>query len=121
MFSSNGLVVALLTAVCLAGFVIGFVALVSPATLYAPQGGRFYALMPHNAMLWVFGLVALFCLLSFALSTRAFWGDVRGSDSAPGFAGFGRAVADTFHLTYLHGGGGGCTTENEQQSPARRI
>lgn len=120
-FGSNGVVVAILAALSLLGFFAGFVALVSPAALYAPQGGAFYRLMPHNAMVAVFGLVALFCVLSFAISMRAFWRDVRGSESAPGFSGFWRAVADSLHLTYLHGGGGGCTSEDEAPSAARRI
>jgi citrate/tricarballylate utilization protein len=72
-------------------------------------------------MVVVFGVVALFCILSFAISMRAFWRDVRGSESAPGFAGFWRAVADSAHLTYLHGGGGGCTSEDEAPSAARRM
>jgi citrate/tricarballylate utilization protein len=77
--------------------------------------------MPHNAMVWVFGLVALFCILSFVLSMRAFWRDVRGAESAPGFSGFWRAAADSAHLTYLQGGGGGCTSEDEAPSAARRV
>jgi hypothetical protein len=40
--------------------------------------------------------------VSFAVSMRAFWRDVRGSESAPGFSGFWRGVADSLHLTYLH-------------------
>ncbi len=120
-FGANGRVVSVLTALSLTGFLLGFVALVSPATLYAAQAGEFYRLMPHNAMVAVFGLVALFCILSFAISTRTCWRDMRGSATAPGFAGFWRAVADSAHLTYLHGGGGGCTSADEAPSPARRI
>jgi citrate/tricarballylate utilization protein len=37
-------------------------------------------------------------------------------------SGFAQAVRDTFHLTYLHGGGGGCTSEgSDTPSPARRM
>ena len=121
VFASNGLVVALLTAFGLAGFLLGFVALVSSDPLYGALNGNFYRLMSHNVMVVVFGLVALFCILSFAISTRAFWRDARGPDSAPGFSGFWRAVVDSLHLTYLHGGGSGCTSESEEPSSARRI
>ena len=116
VFASNGLVIALLTAFGLAGFLLGFVALVSSDPLYAAINGNFYRLM-----VVVFGLVALFCILSFAISTRAFWRDARGSDSAPGFSGFWRAVVDSLYLTHLHGGGSGCTSESEEPSSARRI
>jgi citrate/tricarballylate utilization protein len=120
-FARNGLVVALIAALGLAGFLLGFVALVSPGVLYGAQGGDFYRLMPHNAMAGLFGLVALYCLLAFAVSLAAFWRGIEGAKSAAGLGGFLRALADTFHLTYLHGGGGGCTSEDESPSPARRI
>ena len=66
VFASNGLIVALLTAFGLAGFLLGFVALVSSDPLYAAINGNFYRLM-----VVVFGLVALFCILSFAISSRS--------------------------------------------------
>jgi citrate/tricarballylate utilization protein len=120
-FSRNGLVAVLLAALSLVGFLLGFAELISSNALYSAQAGNFYRLMPHNAMVWVFGLVALFCIASFALGMRAFWRDVRGSESAPGISGFWRALADSLHLTYLHGGGDGCTSESEAPSSARRI
>jgi citrate/tricarballylate utilization protein len=120
-FARNGAVVAALSVLSLGGFLLGFLALVSPGALYGVNGGDFYRLMSHNAMVAVFGVVALFCILSFAFSMRAFWRDVRGPDSTPGFSGFWRAVADSAHLKYLHGGGAGCTSEDEAPSAARRI
>src|SRR5581483_6597463 len=38
-----------------------------------------------------------------------------------GLGAIGRAIVDSVHLTYLHGGGGGCTSETNEPSPARRI
>jgi citrate/tricarballylate utilization protein len=80
--------------------------------------------MPHNAMAALFSAVGLFCVIAFALGMRNCWRDIRGADSAPGLAGFMRGFADTFHLTYLHGGGGGCMSESTDEarpSPLRRV
>jgi citrate/tricarballylate utilization protein len=121
VFERNGLAVTLATALGVAGFIVGFVAWSDPAALFARNAGNFYRVMPHNAMAGLFGAVALFCILAFVMSLKAYWRDIAGPQSAPGLAGFGQAVADTMHLKYLHGGGGGCTSENDAPSPARRI
>lgn len=120
-FASNAVVLSLVTAACLGGFIVGFVALIAPSALYAPQAGQFYRLMAHDTMAWLFSLATLLIVVAFAFGMRAFWRDIGGAASAPGFAGFMRAVADTAHLKYLHGGGGGCTSESEAPSAARRI
>jgi citrate/tricarballylate utilization protein len=121
VFARNGLFVTLAAALAVAAFVLGFVAWSDPNALFARNAGDFYRVMPHEAMVWVFGLVALYCLLAFAISLAAFWRDIGGPQSAAGVGGFVRALGDTFHLTYLHGGGGGCTSESDAPSPARRI
>ena len=120
-FARNGLVVTLLAALCIAGFIVGFVAIDHPADVFSAHAGEFYRLMPHLAMVGLFGAVALYCILAFALSMWACWRDFSGPKARAGVSGFFRAVADTLHLTYLHGGGGGCTSETEQPSPARRV
>ncbi|HVZ52365.1 MAG TPA: tricarballylate utilization 4Fe-4S protein TcuB [Pseudolabrys sp.] len=120
-FARNGLTVTLLAAASLAAFIIGFVAWADPAALYARNAGDFYKVMSHNAMVAVFGIVALYVIAAFWFSLRAFWRDINAGAPPAGLAAFGRAVADTMHLTYLHGGGGGCTSESEEPSPTRRI
>jgi citrate/tricarballylate utilization protein len=120
-FARNGLVITLVTAASLAAFIIGFVAVVDPAALFSRHAGDFYKVMPHNAMVAVFGAVSLYALLAFVMSLRAFWRDINADAPRAGLAAFGRAVADTAHLTYLHGGGGGCTSESEAPSSARRL
>jgi len=119
-FAANGVFVTMLTALCLAAFIIGFVAWSDPAALWSVNAGDFYKVMPHNAMAAIFGAVALYAVASIALSLRAFWRDVSGDEGA-GLAAFARASRDVAHLTYLHGGGGGCTSETDAPSPARRI
>lgn len=120
-FARNGLTVTLLAAAGLAGFIVGFVAWADPAALFSAQAGDFYKVMPHNAMVAVFGAAALYAVAAFWFSLRAFWRDINAGAPPAGLAAFARAVADTMHLTYLHGGGGGCASESDAPSPARRI
>jgi len=120
-FARNGLKIASLTAASVAAFIVGFVALVDPSALFSRHAGDFYKVMPHAAMVTLFGAVTLYCVAAFVFSLRAFWRDINGDAPRAGFAAFGRAVADTLHLTYLHGGGGGCTSEDDRPSPWRRM
>ena len=121
VFARNGLAVTLLAALSLAGFIIGFVAFADPAALFSAQAGDFYKVMPHEAMVAVFGVVALYAMLAFIFSLRAFWRDTRGDEPRAGIVAFAQALADTFTMRYLGGGGGGCTSENERPSGQRRL
>jgi citrate/tricarballylate utilization protein len=121
VFTRNGMLVTLLTAVNVACFIIGFVMWADPAALFSKQAGDFYKVMPHKAMAGLFSAVSLYAVFAFWMSLRAFWRDINAYGPRIGFAAFFGAVSDTFHLTYLHGGGGGCTSESQEPSPARRI
>jgi len=120
-FQRNGLIVTALAAACVALFIIGFAAIDNPAALFAPEVGNFYKLMPHGAMIALFGAVALYAVASLTISLRAFWLDINGEAVRAGWAAIGQAVTDTAQLAYLHGGGGGCTSEDATPSSARRI
>jgi citrate/tricarballylate utilization protein len=120
-FERNGLIITLTTALSVAAFIIGFVALRDPAVLFARNAGDFYKVMPHNAMVALFGAVMLYAILAFTFSLRAFWRDINGDGPRAGGASFLQAIGDTAHLRHLGGGGGGCTSENEKPSAARRI
>lgn len=125
VFARNGLVVTLVAAASVAAFIIGFVAVEDPAVLFGRHAGDFYRLMPHEMMVAIFGAVALYAVLAFVISTRTFWRDINAVDTEPeppaGPAAIATAIRDAGELRYLHGGGGGCTSETEQPSPARRI
>ena len=121
VFARNGLAVTVLAAVSVAAFVIGFVAVVDPTALFSSHAGDFYKVMPHRVMVALFGVVSLYAIAAFVFSLRAYWRDINGDAPRTGLAALGQAAADTAHLTYLHGGGGGCTSEDDQPSPARRI
>ncbi len=120
-FPRNGLVVTLATAASVAAFIIGFVVFADPAALFSPNAGDFYRLMPHTMMASLFGALMVGVVFALSLSLRAFWQDIHGEVPRVGFAAFLRAVGHTVHLTYMHGGGGGCTSESETPSSARRL
>jgi citrate/tricarballylate utilization protein len=120
-FARNGLVVTLLTAASVAAFVIGFVALTNPAVLFSRHAGDFYKVMPHNAMVALFGAVTLYAIAAFTFSLRAFWRDINGDGPRAGFVSLLQAIGDSAHLRNLGGGGGGCTSEDERPSAQRRI
>jgi citrate/tricarballylate utilization protein len=122
LFERNGVAVALAAAASVAAFMIVFVAVHDPAVLFSSHAGDFYRLMPHEAMVILFGAVALYAVVAFAFSLTAFWRDIQPAGAAPaGLMAFAQAVRDAGELRYLHGGGGGCTTESDRPSPRRRL
>src|SRR6476661_5419834 len=127
-FERNGLVIALAAAASVAAFIIGFAALADRSALFGANAGDFYRLMPHRAMVALFGAAALYALVALAMSMAAFWraGNAQNPRTGPrigpriGLLAVLRALHDSFTLRYLGGGGGGCTSENEKPSAARR-
>ena len=120
-FARNGPAVALAAALSLAAFVVAFVALQDPAVLFAGNAGDFYRLMPHAAMVGLFGLVSLYVIAAIAASLAGFWRDINTDGPRIGPLAVLRALHDAFTLRNLDGGGGGCTSENENPSAARRL
>jgi citrate/tricarballylate utilization protein len=121
VFARNGLAIALLCAAAVAVFVAGFVAFADPAALFSPDAGDFYKLMPHQAMVALFGAAFLYAIVAFVFSLRAFWRDIHAGHPRAGVLALLRALHDTFTLRYLGGGGGGCASENERPSALRRV
>jgi citrate/tricarballylate utilization protein len=120
VFERNGLWLALATALITALFLLGFAAAADPGLLFAAGGepGAFYRVMPHGAMVLLFGGAALFALTAMAASARAFWRGTGGGK--PGVPNLLRALHDAVTLRYLDGGGMGCMSETERPSDARR-
>lgn len=118
LFERNGLWVTVIAALSVAGFIGGFVWWRDPEVLFGEHAGNFYKLMPHTAMVWLFGAVTLYALSAMTLSVRRFWQDIRGNDAG---RSVGQALRDAATLRYLGGGGGGCTSESERPSRQRRI
>ena len=123
-FERNGLVVSLATAASLALVFLATALLVDPARLFAAWSdaqGSFYAVIPHQAMVGVFGAVSAFILVALVMSFIRFWpetGEEVGDLMHP--QPLGSATWDALGLRYLDGGGDGCTYPDAQPSFARR-
>ncbi len=121
VFARNGLAVALLCAVAVAVFVLGFA---WAGSLIRPEAGpgAFYRVMPHGAMVGVFGASFLYSLLAMAMSLRAFWLDIGEPDgSLPDRGSLWAAIKDAGRLRYLDGGRVGCYNEDERPTDRRRV
>jgi citrate/tricarballylate utilization protein len=118
LFENNGLWVASIAALSVAGFIAGFVWWRDPTVLFGEHAGNFYRLMPHKQMVWLFGGVTLYVIFAMTMSVRSFWRDIRGGEAGKSVP---QAMHDASTLRYLGGGGGGCTSESEKPSRLRRI
>ena len=77
-FDANGLVTSLATAASLAFMLLFAALLTSPARLFAAWSdaqGSFYAVIPHDAMVAVFGAVSAFVLVALVVGFARFWAD----------------------------------------------
>jgi citrate/tricarballylate utilization protein len=124
LFARNGLAIAVIAALSVALFILGFVALDDPAMLFAASSGpgAFYRLMPHNAMAVLFGAAFLYAILALAMGVRAFWRDIgepAGTLAQPG--SLWQAAQDAGRLRYLDGGGVGCMNDEAQTPDRRRL
>jgi citrate/tricarballylate utilization protein len=122
LFDRNGLAISLVTALSVTAFIAGFILSADPAVLFGrhQEPGAFYRVMPHNAMVALFGGVFIYALLAMAMSLRAFWRDISVPDSAAA-ALLRQASKDALQLTYLDGGGVGCMNENDRPTDRRRL
>lgn len=124
LFDRNGLWVALIAALAVALFIAGFVAWNDAAVLFGTHTGpgAFYRLMPHDAMVVVFGAAFLYAIAALAMGLRAFWRDI-GEPAAtlaeP--ASLWQAVRDAATLRHLDGGGVGCYGADERPTDTRRL
>lgn len=120
LFTRNGTVVSLLTALAVALVLLIAGALQSPdVMLRAHTGpGAFFAVISYRAMVWTAGAVFMFALLAMAMSTASFWRASGGG--APSAAALARALHDAMTLRNLGGGGDGCNYPGEGFSHLRR-
>ena len=125
LFERNGVAVACLAALSVAAFIAGFFAVHYPERLFAAhrdEAGSFYALMPHTAMVMIFGAVFAFAIVALTLGLRAFWRATGGGQPAAlGPAALWRALKDAARLSQLEGGGEGCFNDDETPDGARRL
>ncbi len=123
-FARNGLVISILAALSMAAFILGFAAFNDRQVLLGAHTGpgAFYRLMPHNAMVVLFGLAFLYAILALVMSVRAFWRDIGEPIGMRADGGsIWQAVRDAGKLRYLDGGGVGCYNENDHPTDRRKF
>jgi citrate/tricarballylate utilization protein len=146
-FEHGGVLTALLLALAMIALVFAAAfAVNSSAVLDAGSAAVFYGVVPHAAMVALFGGVGTFVVVALAIGARRFRRDLdrngsRGASTAPGtsnapntstpptvstsgaFARGGgalRALRDVFTLRHLHTSGEPCATAEEVRTPWRR-
>jgi citrate/tricarballylate utilization protein len=122
MFARNGLMISIVAALSVAAFILGFVAWHDASALFGTHEGpgAFYRLMPHNAMVVLFGLAFLYAIVALAMGLRAFWRDI--GDPVPAQPGaLWRAMRDAVTLRYLDGGGIGCYNHDDRPNDRRAF
>jgi citrate/tricarballylate utilization protein len=123
-FARNGLTVGIICALAVTAFIFGFAALIDRQVLLGVHTGpgAFYALMPHGAMVALFGAAFLYAIIALIMGVRAFWreiGEPIGVLMEPG--SLWQAMKDAGRLRYLDGGGVGCFNEDERPTDRRKI
>jgi len=124
LFVRNGVVISIIAALSVAVFIFGFAAVNDRAVLYGVHTGpgAFYQLMPHSAMVALFGAAFLYAILALVMGVRAFWRDigepVRMTTDAKSLL---QAIRDAGDLRYLDGGGVGCFNEDDHPTDRRKI
>jgi citrate/tricarballylate utilization protein len=122
LFARNGLVIAVVAALSVAAFILGFVAFNSPSVLFGSHlgPGAFYRLMPHNGMILLFGAAFLYAVLAMAMSVRSFWRGIGEPKMRIDPAALMSAADDAGRLRYLDGGGIGCYNDDERPVDRRK-
>lgn len=125
LFERNGLVISIVTALCVALFIGGFVGWHDAGVLWSVHTGpgAFYKLMPHNVMAVLFGAVFLYAIVAALMSVKSFWDDIpRPTDASTTTSrSIWQAVKDASTLRYLDGGGVGCYGEDEKPNDNRKL
>ena len=124
VFARNGLAIAIIAAISVAAFILGFVGAHNPQALFQPRSGAgsFYALMPHNTMALLFGGVFLYAIVALCMGIRAMWRSSNAMLPVPlSFQSLWQAMKDATSLRYLDGGGDGCYINEDHALDRRRL
>lgn len=119
-FQRNGLWTTLAVSVALVLFLLGSMLWVDPAAFYAVHRGEgaFYAVIPHNAMVGLFGAVFLFAVVAMGIGVATYWRRHGGGGVPP--AALLRGLWDAATLRNLDGGGHGCNDVDDGFGQKRR-
>jgi len=91
--------------------------------LFASQlgAGAFYRLMPHNAMILLFGAAFLYAAFAITMSIRLFWRGIGEPKMIVDTTALLSAANDAGRLRYLDGGGIGCYNDDERPADRRKL
>jgi citrate/tricarballylate utilization protein len=123
-FDRNALTISVVTALCVALVILGFVAFQDPAVVFGTHTGpgAFYRLMPHNTMALLFGAAFLYAIVALGMGLRRFWRDIgEPVDTLREPQSLWQAMKDAGRLRYLDGGGVGCMNEDERPTDTRKL
>jgi citrate/tricarballylate utilization protein len=96
------------------------VSMARPEAVWSSDGSAdFYGVIPHAAMVALFGAVSLFVLISLTISGWRFRSET-GRGLPASSDGTARAFRDALTLRHLHGAGLDCATNLEVRLPWRR-
>ena len=119
-FRRHSVRTALLLATVLSAVLAVATWLLNPDGLaWSRREGEFYAVIPHAAMVALFGTVGMFVLVAMAIGVQRFWRETHRGPLPTG-RDLVRGLRDAFTLRNLHGSGRDCTTAEEQRVPWRR-
>jgi citrate/tricarballylate utilization protein len=125
LYRRNGLVMAGVMALAVAGVLLLAMLLQEPTTLYAAHaltpGASFYRVIPYNVMVWTAMVTFCFSLLALGMGFANFWRDTGGrAQELAQVRPLWQALRDTATLRYLSGAGHGCNDTDESFSTHRR-
>jgi citrate/tricarballylate utilization protein len=121
-FRRHNLLTGLTLAAGLTAVMFAATLLVNDGTLPQPVGGGdFYAVVPHDVMVCLFGGVFLFVSIALCLGVVRFLRDMRAGAGPMRNPGAGAAaLRDVLTLRHLHPSGADCTSAEETRAPWRR-
>jgi citrate/tricarballylate utilization protein len=125
-FRKNGALAALVLAGAFSLVLYLVASSQNPAAFRNPSPqGDFYAVVPHDAMVTMFGGVAAYVLIAFGIGLRRFWRVAAtvvpgaGRATRPASAAL-QTLRDVLTLRHLHTTGVDCTVDEEVRTPWRR-
>jgi citrate/tricarballylate utilization protein len=117
LYRTNGLVLALATALGIGAFLWLLAAIGGGAR--AVPGGNFYAVFPHNLLVAIFGTAFGWAVLALGIGGARFWRGNSPGALQPGAGG--DTLKNVLALTYLDGGhGDGCNESSDRFTLVRR-
>jgi citrate/tricarballylate utilization protein len=120
-FRRNSTASAVVLSIVWSGVLGTAVLFTNPRGLSSPgNGADFYQVVPHGAMVAVFGLAGFLVLLALGVAAARFWRDLGGGALGVTPRTLRRAIGDALTLRHLHGTGLACVISEEHHTPWRR-